>query len=219
MQDPFPYFTRKIAHGLRTSLAMSNSGLPNYRTMDSWMWSSIKEALMMEDKVAEFEWLNFGPFLTKELRKAPRKVIRDLSETSICSFRVKIDEGDFVRHFGRHVTWKSLHKDMRINYYRARFASIYWCSVRDYAVSSIPDCVSVFRLPKSIVEVLSESSTSQIIDFCHGFSHLQTFDLTCPVEDCLRIIDLQKDQPENEKLLLLAKMLKSNHAASIRGEL
>lgn len=213
-----PYSTKDVSHGLRTNLAMNSTDLPNYQTMDASLWAAIKEALASESRQLDLAWLSISPLFAKELRNAPLRIIKDLSEASICSFKALITEDDFLRYFGKHETWKNLHQDLRISYYRSRFASIFWCSVRDYAVKSKQDCISIFRLPTSIVDVLAESSTSQIIDFCHGFADLQRFALSCHVDDCFRIIDVCKKNPINEKELMLAKILKSNHCATLLGD-
>lgn len=219
MLKALPYSTKDVSHGLRTHLAMNSTELPNYQSIDASLWSSIKEALASESSQLDLSWLNISLLFAKELRNAPLRIVKDLSESSICSFKALISEDDFLNYFGRHETWKNLHQDLRISYYRSRFASIYWCSVRDYAVKSKHDCISIFRLPPSIVDVLAESSTSQIIDFCHGFSELQKFELSCPLEDCFRIIEVCEHFPNNyEKRLMLAKLLKSNHCATMLGE-
>lgn len=213
MLSELPYSTKDVSHGLRTHLAMNSTELPNYQTMDTSLWFSIKEALANESYQIDLAWLDVSPLLAKELKDAPMRIVRDLSEASVCSFKPKISEDAFLHHFGRHENWKIQHQDLRISYYQARFASMYWCSVRDCAVKSKHDCISIFRLPTSIVEVLAESSTSQIIDFCHGFPNLQSFELSCRLDDCLRVIEAFKHQPDNSQRLMLAKMLKSNHCA------
>lgn len=217
MYQELPYSTKDVSHGLRIHLAMNSTELPNYQAMDALLWSSIKEAIANEPRQVELPWLNLSPLLLEELKSAPLRVVRDLSETSVCSFKTTLSENDFLRYFGRHEAWKNLHHDLRLSYYQSRFASTYWCSVRDYAVKSKQDCISIFRLPANVVEVLAESTTSQILDFCHGFTQFQNFELSCAIDDCLRVINVCKQSPDDSKRLLLAKMLKSNHCASRLG--
>lgn len=82
MYQELPYSTKDVSHGLRIHLAMNSTELPNYQAMDALLWSSIKEALANEPRQVELPWLNLSPLLLEELKSAPLRVVRDLSETS-----------------------------------------------------------------------------------------------------------------------------------------
>lgn len=211
------FVNTSVTQNLRAHLHMSSSELPKIGIMDMQMWSAVKAALSSEDSAAELSWLNLGVRLSYLVRNANAETIGKLAEASVSSFITDIREDVFLKYFGRREDWKSLSCYAEILYYRARFASIYWCSVRDFAVKSKIDCLSVFHLPWSMIEVLAESTTSQIIDFCHGYPDLQQFKLTCPISDCELVIDRMQyaegTSQTQQALLFAAKLLKSNHCA------
>lgn len=209
---------KNMAGNIRSLLAINSTDLPKLQPIETLLWSAVQNALVnADDLIVELEWLGLGAQLSNILKKANAEVIGKLSETAICSFRSEISEESFLTHFGRHEEWHTLQADVRINYFRARFASIYWCSVRDFAVKSKRDCMSIFHLPWSLIEVLSESSTSQIIDFCHGYPLLQRFRLMCSPEDCVRIanvVNQEMNPTQQYRLLLGSKMVKTNHCVN-----
>ena len=68
--------------------------------------------------------------------------------------------------------------------------------------------------------MLAESTTSQIIDYCHGFPHLQHFKLTCPTKDCFliaKLLESDDPQPLVAQRLMAAKLIKANHCATYDG--
>lgn len=214
------YSHSDVAQGIRGHLGINSNDLPSLSTMDSLLWQAAAKALKSDDAIRELEWLQLGALLSSVIKDANTELVGKLSEKAVCSFIVDVSEEDFLCNFGRQEYWQSLAIDARINYFRARFSSIYWCSVRDFAVKSKRDCKSVFHIPMSIIEMLAESTTSQIIDYCHGFPHLQHFKLTCPVRDCLLIAKLmESDDPKPivAQRLMAAKLIKANHCASYDG--
>ena len=78
MLSELPYSTKDVSHGLRTHLAMNSTELPNYQTMDTSLWFSIKEALANESYQIDLAWLDVSPLLAKELKDAPMRIVRDL---------------------------------------------------------------------------------------------------------------------------------------------
>ena len=208
---------KSVTLNLRALLNLNETELPKYQIMDAQLWLAVKKALSADSYMKELDWLDLGPALSESLRTAPAEVIGRLAEPAVCSFTARISEKNFLANFGRQEDWTSLQKEARISYYRARFASVYWCSVRDYAVKSKSDCLSLFHLPMSIIAAVAESTTSQIIDFCHGYPGLQRFGLSCDREDCMRVIQCMQDQNGtlgSDLRLLRARLLKSNRCAS-----
>ena len=217
MREYFNRDTREIAMGLRAHLAINSNELPKLALMDGNLWRAVHSALTDDPATVELDWVNIGPHLASIIKRASFEAIGKLTEVSVCSFITETKEEDFLEFFGRQESWQTLHHEARVNYYRARFASIYWSSVRDFAVRSKLDCESVFHIPRSMIETVAESTTSQIIDFCHGHPHLQRFSLTCSPEDCLVIanrVEEGLDSPEAKRQLLAFKLIKSNHCAS-----
>lgn len=211
------YSPKEVAVNLRTHLQLNFAELPKYQVTDTQLWLAVKKALSMDPRVKELDWIDLGGALSEAVKNASSEVIGRLAEPSVCSFIADVSEDDFLNVFGRQGEWTSLQKDARINYYRARFGSVYWCSVRDYAVKSKMDCISLFHIPYSIAEVVAESSTSQIIDFCHGHPELQRFALTCEKEDCLRIVEAVKQGTGTigqQIRLMRERLIKSNHCAA-----
>ena len=214
------YSHSDVAQGIRAHLGINSNDLPSLSTMDSLLWQAAARALKSDNAIRELEWLRLGAQLSSVIKDATNELVGKLSEKAVCSFIVDVSEDDFLANFGRQEYWHSLAKDARINYFRARFSSIYWCSVRDFAVKSKRDCKSVFHIPTSIIEMLAESTTSQIIDYCHGFPHLQHFKLTCPIKDCFliaKLLESDDPQPLVAQRLMAAKLIKANHCASYDG--
>lgn len=211
------YSNTDVAQGIRAHLGINSNDLPSLSTMDSLLWQACAKALKSDSAIRELEWIELGALLSSVIKDASNELIGKLSEKAVCSFIADVSEEDFLLNFGRQEYWQSLAIDARINYFRARFSSIYWCSVRDFAVKSKRDCKSVFHLPNSIIEMLAESTTSQIIDFCHGFPHLQHFKLTCPTKDCLLIAKLLESSDSTHVVcqrIMAAKLIKANHCAN-----
>ncbi|WP_443743357.1 hypothetical protein [Sutterella sp.] len=206
-----------LSQAIRIQLALTSTELPNLRTMETNLWNAVKYALEVDETEKELHWLRLGPQLSSVLRTATPNLIGMLAESSVCSFIADIREDDFRKKFGHSEEWSSLRSDARINYYIARFASIYWCSVRDFAVKSRCDCQSVFHLPLSIIDMVADSTTSQIIDFCHGEISLQKFQLTSKIVDCINVArHIPKDgffRKQVDLRLVAARAVKSNHCA------
>lgn len=205
---------------MRTQLSMNSTDLPRVQVIDAMLWGAVSTALSSEEAVKELDWLHIGAALSQMVKGATPELVGRLSESAVCSFVTKIKEEVFLDTFGRQEHWQTGHAGVRMDYLRARFASIYWCAIRDFAVKSRRDCLSVFHIPSSVIEVLAESNTSQIIDFCHGNPQLQVFELTCKPEDCLRIaciIKRKKKYKAFDMRINAAKMIKSNHCASFNA--
>lgn len=210
------YSQKDVALNIRTLLQLNFAELPKFQIMDAQLWLAVRKALAAESAAKELDWLDLGPAVSEAVRTAGAEVIGRLAESAVCSFVPLISEDDFLSRFGRQGDWSSLQKDARINYYRARFGSIYWCSVRDYAVKSRTDCMSFFHIPYSIAEVVAESTTSQVIDYCHGYPEMQRFGLSCDKEACLRVAEAARHagSVSGQLRLLRARLIKSNHCAA-----
>lgn len=215
-----------IGQEIRSIVKLNSDSLPKMRLLDLRMLKALQNALQsaaVGNHVQELEWINLGPQLSSVIRSATPELLGRLAESSSCTFIAGITEEDFLTYFDQHEEWDYMRRDLSINYYRVRFASTYWTSVRDFAIKSRLDCMSIFHLPLSIIDILAESSTTQVIDFCHGFPGLQKFRLNCSSEDCLAVVrqylaGMEGSQGKTAARRRMdesaARLLKSNHCAS-----
>lgn len=213
--------SKEVVLGLRSQLSLNVAELPNFRNTEVQLWRALHQALLDDEtaKAKALSWIDLDSNLCDALRsQKASSIIGKLCESSVCSFAAVVSEDDFMENFGKHGEWVSLYKDARIQYFRARFASIYWCSIRDYAVRSRADCISIFHISPHIVNVIADSLTSDIIDYCHGFPNMQSFRLTCRQKDCSVIASLCSDpslaEDFRKRKLFAAKLIKSNHCAA-----
>ena len=208
---------RNIAQGLRAHTEISRLEMPKIQLMDFQMWQTLQLALATGGDTGTVDWVDLGIQLSETLRNASSELIGKLAESASCSFRIDIPEETFLEKFGRRADWDQLRSDLPVTYFRARFAFNYWSSVRDFAVKSKKDCMAAFHLPWSMIDILAESSTSQVIDFCEGYPQLQRFSLNCSVQDCLAIADAlateSTDSMRKVSRSAVLRLIKSNHCA------
>lgn len=206
------YRQKDIITELRYQLRMSEQEIPNLKIVDSHLWIALQNAAISYDQT-ELPWIDLGANLTTAIKKASSDMLGNLAESAVCSFTVDMSPSDFSENFGRRQNWEDLQEDIRINYHQARFSAIYWGGVRDFAIKSKIDCQSAFHIPMGIIETISECSTGDIIDFCHGYTHLQRFRLMSSQNDCLLLLNLARNLIGNNG----SQSIKFRNSGTLRG--
>ena len=207
---------------LRSQLNSHQAINRSFLLIDGALWKACYDTLLQDVLIRgkELNFVDLGCVLSNRLAKARPVEYGQLAESSICSFIPSVSAEEICNEFGMHPPLKNLETEYASQYFRVRFAAIYWGAVRDVAVVSKSDCVSYFSLPSSIVELLSTVDSSSVMDFCHGNPNLQNFRLKCPVQDCLAILDIAADpnMSEEEKSLRLtmARLRKANHCETFK---
>ena len=95
----------------------------------------------------------------------------------------------------------------------------YWLAVRDIAAYSKVHCAHFFCLDETVVDMIADSSASNVIDFCNANPKLHQFVLTCRTEDCEEIISIVNDSTlttrQKKYALSIAQMRKELHSCMI----
>ena len=216
-----------LEHEINTLRQLLHDGhklLPNLLPVDAGLWIACHNTLIAEgvQKGKELDFVSLCGDLSDALAKAEFTHIGHLAEASVCSFYPVATPSEIFSSFGITEKWSQIDHNFKSYYFRMRFATAYWGAVRDVAMQSRIDCISYFGLDPDVVNLIAESSTNNIMDFCHANPKLHTFRLTCPRQDCIHILEIDKDKgldsEERKYRLLLARLRKSNHCSSFYCE-
>jgi len=190
---------------------------PSFRQIDVSLWAACRNTSINPALIGqEIGFIDMGLALTKHIAEGSLEIIGALSSSGTCSFRPKITAEEIISTFGFGERWEKLEHEHTSHYYQMRFAMNYWLSVRDIAAYSKVHCAHFFCLDKTVVDMIADSSTSNVIDFCNANPNLHRFVLTCRAEDCEEIISIVNDKTlthrQRKHALSIAQMRKELHS-------
>lgn len=119
-----------------------------------------------------------------------------------------------------HYNYESSAEQFRASPGNSLFALTFWLAARDRAIHSHINCLSCFNLSAKVIDAIANTTPLQVFCACVNSqtSALRNFKLTCPVDDCVCVIDAATETEKAGLIvtpqLCLARLQKTNHCAS-----